>query len=432
MEATDVHWSSILLARRGPRSLDLAAEVRRLVATASACASGTEVFRLQGRSSVRFDPTSERALRAALVHAEPGQLNARAGIPCRLVARSDGGRVVELSWPAISIDDEPIVEMLVRWPLPHEESAAVQAEALVRVVRAFAEPFAPCFVEVGPVEPSETIPGGAWLVAQPNEVSSSVGDGWPLARSAAPIAGLAAFIAHGGSPFSASPGDGEARRELLRVARTLRHRPPAALVDDRLSGPPPAPPAPSTHPGRFGATVALDALPRPSVSTEVAHLPFRGARETSDAFALVANASESTPLSGATIDVGSLSATPPALGSLPPSAAPLGPPSSATVALDGPPGGTSMPFHPSPHKAAANSAVEAPEFTLEQYASLCVEVAHSPLRLEFTLSRYRITPEQRAALDSHWRARFMREPALRAAFAQAFAAYRAMVSSRGS
>ena len=71
-----------------------------------------------------------------------------------------------------------------------------------------------------------------------------------------------------------------------------------------------------------------------------------------------------------------------------------------------------------------------PELTVEQYASLCVEIALSPDRLDYTLYRYHITAEQRAALDTHWRARFAAEPALRAAFAQAFAAYRNMLTSR--
>lgn len=65
-----------------------------------------------------------------------------------------------------------------------------------------------------------------------------------------------------------------------------------------------------------------------------------------------------------------------------------------------------------------------PPLTVEQYASLCVELTASPERAAETLSRYRITPAQKDLIDNHYRDRFAKDPGLRAAWDQAYLTYR--------
>jgi hypothetical protein len=65
-----------------------------------------------------------------------------------------------------------------------------------------------------------------------------------------------------------------------------------------------------------------------------------------------------------------------------------------------------------------------PPFTLEQYASLCVELSAAPARVADTLTRYRLTAAEREALDRHFLDRFTREPSLRGAWQRACATYR--------
>jgi hypothetical protein len=78
---------------------------------------------------------------------------------------------------------------------------------------------------------------------------------------------------------------------------------------------------------------------------------------------------------------------------------------------------------PLPFNAVSDSAPPAP-LSLEQYASLCVEIAAEPAKLDETLLRYRITAEQRTALDAYWRRRFAAEGQLWLAFDRAYAAYK--------
>ncbi len=66
--------------------------------------------------------------------------------------------------------------------------------------------------------------------------------------------------------------------------------------------------------------------------------------------------------------------------------------------------------------------------SLEQHASLHVELARHPARKDAILRRYNITPEQQAVVDEGWRDRMTRDPALREAWNQAYAAYAAWFS----
>lgn len=72
-----------------------------------------------------------------------------------------------------------------------------------------------------------------------------------------------------------------------------------------------------------------------------------------------------------------------------------------------------------------------PALTLERYASLSVTLADYPDRAAQTLEAYRVTPEQKVALDTQWRARFVIEPDLERAFHEACATYRDWLSRAG-
>jgi hypothetical protein len=67
----------------------------------------------------------------------------------------------------------------------------------------------------------------------------------------------------------------------------------------------------------------------------------------------------------------------------------------------------------------------APELTLEQYASLCVELDARPDRVVETLARYHLSGEGRASLDALWKPRLSADPALHVAFVRAYATYKA-------
>lgn len=79
-------------------------------------------------------------------------------------------------------------------------------------------------------------------------------------------------------------------------------------------------------------------------------------------------------------------------------------------------------------------ATTEPEWTLEQYASLCAELEIAPERMHETLHRYRVRPDQKAQLDALWGARIRADRALHAAFHHAKTTYTAwlMGAGRGS
>ena len=69
-----------------------------------------------------------------------------------------------------------------------------------------------------------------------------------------------------------------------------------------------------------------------------------------------------------------------------------------------------------------------PQLSVEQYASLYVELAALPGRPMEVLDRYRITAEQRRGLDAQWSARMIADPALREVWDRACNAYRAWLA----
>jgi hypothetical protein len=86
-----------------------------------------------------------------------------------------------------------------------------------------------------------------------------------------------------------------------------------------------------------------------------------------------------------------------------------------------------LPFGPDTEAPAAPQKPSAPpadpDFTLERYASLCVELEMAPERSAATLQRYGIGAERKKLLDAHWAARLRAEPASQAAFQEAKAVY---------
>ncbi len=73
---------------------------------------------------------------------------------------------------------------------------------------------------------------------------------------------------------------------------------------------------------------------------------------------------------------------------------------------------------------AVAPASNLPQLSVEQYASLCVELELAPARPTEVLERYRLTEEQHHALDASWNARMAADPALRRAWDGARDAYR--------
>lgn len=71
----------------------------------------------------------------------------------------------------------------------------------------------------------------------------------------------------------------------------------------------------------------------------------------------------------------------------------------------------------------------APPLTLEQHASLAVELAASPEKTAETLARYRLTPEARAELDAHYREKITASADTRAAWERAYQSYHAWLAA---
>ncbi|MCK6587634.1 MAG: hypothetical protein L6Q76_08630, partial [Polyangiaceae bacterium] len=64
------------------------------------------------------------------------------------------------------------------------------------------------------------------------------------------------------------------------------------------------------------------------------------------------------------------------------------------------------------------------QLTLEQHASLWVELTLRPDQEPAILARYHLKADQKDPIDRHWRARIAKDPALRDAWNRAFSQYR--------
>jgi hypothetical protein len=77
--------------------------------------------------------------------------------------------------------------------------------------------------------------------------------------------------------------------------------------------------------------------------------------------------------------------------------------------------------------------VSFPRLSLEQYASLCAELALWPARSDEILRQYRVVNEAaRRALTEHWEAELAKSPKAWATFEEALAVYTAWLRSQGA
>lgn len=86
------------------------------------------------------------------------------------------------------------------------------------------------------------------------------------------------------------------------------------------------------------------------------------------------------------------------------------------------------------HPAAASQDLPSPEqpkLTLEQHASLCVELALQPEHADRLLVRYGLTVEEKLTLDARYKAKLDATPSLRDAWNTAYLAYYAWVTREG-
>ena len=74
-------------------------------------------------------------------------------------------------------------------------------------------------------------------------------------------------------------------------------------------------------------------------------------------------------------------------------------------------------------------AAYTPPLTLEQHASLVVELGFAPERTAETLARYRLTIESRAELDAHYREKIAGSAEIRAAWDRAYQSYTAWLAA---
>ncbi len=78
------------------------------------------------------------------------------------------------------------------------------------------------------------------------------------------------------------------------------------------------------------------------------------------------------------------------------------------------------------------SALPIPEYTLERYASLKVELREYADRVADVLARYKLDPETAAALDDDWKRRMNTDSTLRSRFLDACERYRGWLRSRAA
>lgn len=117
--------------------------------------------------------------------------------------------------------------------------------------------------------------------------------------------------------------------------------------------------------------------------------------------------------------------------SVPPSAPPVEPQGKvdfgSTLPVASPPSSPLLPFRP---QSTPPAQAAFPGFTMEQYASLRVEIDMLPDQLSQTLARYHVPSDAWPALELHWRDRLDADPALRAVFSRACRIYGEWLAAR--
>lgn len=84
-----------------------------------------------------------------------------------------------------------------------------------------------------------------------------------------------------------------------------------------------------------------------------------------------------------------------------------------------------------PAQPPRQAAPAVPMLTVEQYASLCVDLELSPQSTAEVLRRYGVTPDAKRTLDEGWSRVFAEQPPRRAAFEHAKVTYRAWLARGG-
>ncbi len=84
---------------------------------------------------------------------------------------------------------------------------------------------------------------------------------------------------------------------------------------------------------------------------------------------------------------------------------------------------------PGHERAAPPAHPGKPALTLEQHASLCVEIAQNPARTTETLARYRITPQEKVLIDQYYRASMAANPEIRAVWERSYQSYHVWLQS---
>jgi hypothetical protein len=189
--------------------------------------------------------------------------------------------------------------------------------------------------------------------------------------------------------------------------QSLQQQPPL-----QSQPPPPAPVAPPPPPARAKMDSALPPLDEdPFMST----IGFDGSAPLGPALPFEPSAAAKAP---------SMPARPPTVGpniaSVPPPATSdnnLVRPNPKTVQPQAIPAQRDSYLPPAP-------AREAPPLTLEQYASLCVELNDTPTRAAEIAARYGLTQPQWTMVNAYWQGRMTHEPNVRAAWEQACVTYR--------
>jgi hypothetical protein len=85
--------------------------------------------------------------------------------------------------------------------------------------------------------------------------------------------------------------------------------------------------------------------------------------------------------------------------------------------------GTEAPRPPSPSVNPPAPARAQPFLSIEQHASLSVELNLAPRNAADALARYRLNAAEKDALDAYWRQRMEGDPTLRAAWERAYRLY---------
>lgn len=252
----------------------------------------------------------------------------------------------------------------------------------------------------------------------------------PTKAMAAPIEAIAAMAA----PTAAPPSEEEVRAALERLAGTVVASGGAggpALPFQAPVTPPAAAISVSVKPGRAGALTEAErqALDRFGATVDAPEglggpaLPF-GARPELPAPVKV----EPTPRAPSKSKAAPLSEEQrQALERL-----------AETAYAAEIPSAPALPFQPSatPPPRAKESEPSSPPsgqgipLTLEQHASLCVEIALHPERVAETLARYRLTPNTKDLVDAHYKTAALASPEVRAAWDRAYETYHAWLLTK--